>query len=194
MHKGSALALAPETVDRLHYILAAGESLLRVVDDILSVRFWWGVCVCIMCITTFNTHTHITFTTRTTHPAHTHTQLFRLSSASERGRLRVRLAGVDVPALFGTVCDLVALIAQEHGLYFTRHLDPALPRFLYLGTRVHGHVYVYVMDDFTRVFWYGSEGSSCSFGPPIDFGLSLTHTSIRTSPPPQTACASRSSS
>ena len=64
------------------------------------------------------------------------TQLFRLSSASARGRLRVRLAGVDVPAFFGTVCDLVALIAQEHGLHFIRHIDPALPRFLYLGANM----------------------------------------------------------
>ena len=31
------LAHSPETADRLHYILAAGESLLRVVDDVLEV-------------------------------------------------------------------------------------------------------------------------------------------------------------
>lgn len=36
------LALAPEATDRLHYILAAGESLLRVVDDILEVRLGLG--------------------------------------------------------------------------------------------------------------------------------------------------------
>ncbi len=88
------LALTPETADRIHYILAAGESLLRVVDDIL--------------------------------------ELFRLSSTSSRGRLRIQLTGVDVRAFFGTVCDLVEAIAQENGQHFIRHLDPALPRFLLL--------------------------------------------------------------
>jgi signal transduction histidine kinase len=88
------LALTPETADRIHYILAAGESLLRVVDDIL--------------------------------------ELFRLSSASSRGRLRIHLTGVDIPGFFGTVCDLVEAIAQENGQHFIRFLDPSLPRYLYL--------------------------------------------------------------
>ena len=61
------------------------------------------------------------------------TQLFRLSSAAGRGGLAVRLAGVEVGPFFHTLCDLVALIAQEHGLHFIRTLDPDLPRFLYLG-------------------------------------------------------------